>query len=258
MQNSLHVYIVNLQRATERWKNVSARVDPLGFAYTRIEAVDGRLIALPIPEFDQTGHRLLTGRRPIPPEIGCYLSHIRAVDAFLASEHTHALILEDDAEFRPDAAHAITSALGFADRWDICRLSSVNSDRVAPVRALANGYSIGVNLTRSKGAAGYIVNRRAAKSIRQWLMPMRMAWDIAFDLEYLVGLRAMAVTPYPIREDGLTGTQIQFSIGDYKYPKTRYFSVLPFRIVTELLRVLLRPLVALAALIRPRGSMPEP
>ena len=185
----------------------------------------------------------MTGRRPIPAEIGCYLSHIKAIDAFLRTDHAHGLILEDDAVFSADLATTIQEALRHGDAWDVLRLSTVNTDRVTPVVRLADGSWLGVNLLRSKGAAAYMLNRRAAETFRRRLLPMRLAYDIAFDLEYLWGLRALAVTPYPVVADEAAPTQIQVNINSYKYGPSRYLTVFPFRAGVEVARLFCRAAV---------------
>jgi glycosyl transferase family 25 len=242
---SYHSYVINLPNARDRWEKIEARLRGTGLAYTRVVAVYGRELQLPIPEFDEFWHRLLTGRRPIPAEIGCYLSHIKAIDAFLASEATctHALIFEDDAIFGDDLPAMVDAALQHADAWDVLRLSTVGHDRVVPAMPLLGNRCLGVNLTRCKGAAGYMINRKAAATFRRKLVPMRLAWDIAFDLEYFWGLKALAVTPFPVVPDERAPTQIQNDINSFKLPSTRYLTVFPYRAAVESARVVMRSLL---------------
>jgi len=239
-------YVLNLATARDRLSDMESRLAAAGLSYERIDAVDGRRLTLPIPEFDERRHRLMTGRRPIPAEIGCYLSHLKAIDAFLATGDSHALILEDDARFDAGLASVIEAALAWSPAWDVLRLSTVGRDRVVPVIPLGHGSSLGVNLTRTKGAAAYMLNRRAALAFARFLRPMRLAYDIAFDLEYLHGLTALAVTPYPVDQRGPAPTQIQIGIQNYKLPAWRYLTVFPFRAAVEVARVVMR----IAALVR--------
>lgn len=233
-------YVVNLASATERWAAMHARLREAGIPFERVEAIRGRDLPTPYADFDEAWHRRLTGRSPIPPEIGCYLSHVKAIDAFLRTDHTHGLFLEDDAVLSANLAATIEDALRHADRWDVLRLSTVNTDRVVPVVRLPAGAFLGVNLLRSKGAAAYMLSRRAAETFRRRLLPMRLAYDIAFDLEYLWGLRALAVTPYPVVADAAAPTQIQFDIASYKDGPARYLTVFPFRAAVEAARVACR------------------
>jgi len=240
-----HSYVINLPSARERMEKMQGRLDAIGLPFTRIVGVNGRELQLPIPEFDEPRHRLMTGRRPIPAEIGCYLSHIKAIDAFLAADapQTHALIFEDDAIFGADLPPLLEAALAHGDCWDVLRLSTVGRDRVVPVIALDAKSSLGVILTRCKGAAAYMVNRRAAAAFRRRLLPMRLAWDIAFDLEFLQGLRAAAITPFPVIADDRMPTQIQVAINSYKLPYWRYATVFPYRAAVETARVAMRSLL---------------
>jgi glycosyl transferase family 25 len=238
-------YLINLASAEDRLRNMQARLRVAGIPYERIEAIRGRDLPEPYPNFDEPGHRKRTGRRPIPAEIGCYLSHLEAIDAFLATDHPHGLILEDDAVFAPDFVAVVEAALEHAGSWDVLRLQTVNRNRVVPARALGHGYALGVNLTRSKGAAAYMLSRRAAEVFRRRLRPMQMAYDIAFDIEYFWGLRAVAITPYPVTADADAPTQIQVNINAYKAGLHRYLTVFPFRAAVETARVACRlPLLA--------------
>lgn len=240
-----HSYVINLPSARERWEKIEARLRSVGLHHTRVEGVNGRALTLPIPEFDEVRHRLMTGRRPIPAEIGCYLSHIKAIDAFLASDatRTHALIFEDDAIFGEDLPAILDAALEHADAWDMLRLSTVGRDRVVRAIPLSCGSFLGVNLTRCKGAAAYMINRKAARTFRSRLVPMRLAWDIAFDLEYLWGLKALAVTPFPVVPDEAAPTQIQNNINSFKLSGTRYLTVFPFRAAVESARFVMRAML---------------
>jgi glycosyl transferase family 25 len=244
-------YVINLASAVDRWRDMQARLREAGAPYERIEAIRGRDLPRPYPDFDEPGHHRRTGRRPIPAEIGCYLSHLKAIDAFLETGHSHGLVLEDDAIFAPGFVATVTAALARADAWDVLRLQTVNHDRVVPAWPIDPRHSLGVNLTRSKGAAAYMLSRRAAEVFRRRLRPMRLAYDIAFDLEYLWGLRAVAITPYPVTADEAAPTQIQLNINAYKQGGGRYLTVFPFRVAVEIARVACR--LPLLARLRLRG-----
>ncbi|REJ68849.1 MAG: hypothetical protein DWQ31_06575 [Planctomycetota bacterium] len=252
----MQAYVINLAPAEDRWEQVRARLDAVGMRYTRIDAVNGRALNLPLVDFDEAGHRRRTGRRPIKPEIGCYLSHLRAILEFLDTRDEYGLILEDDALLGPEAIEAIDDALAYRDQWDILRLSSVNRDRYWPAIKLSGGRHLGVSLTRSKGASAYVINRRAAKTWVRELLPMRLAWDIAFDLEFFQGLKAMGVTPLPVRQDARFETHIQKEINTHKLPRTRYFTVFPFRTVYETKRFLSRGLQLLRLRLWPPQALP--
>jgi len=237
---SWQAYVVNLASAHQRWASMQARLDDAAISYVRVDAIRGAALPVPFPRFDEARHRRMTGRRPIPAEIGCYLSHIKAIETFLQTDHTHGLFLEDDAVFAADFPAVVDESLQHERCWDVLRLSTVNTDRVIQVLRLDSRSWLGVNLLRSKGAAAYMLNRRAADTFVRRLVPMRLAYDLAFDLEYLWGLRAVAVTPYPVVADPAAPTQIQIDVPSYKYGASRYLTVFPYRAAIETSRLFCR------------------
>ena len=213
------VLLINLDRADTRRTLMADRLATAGLPWRRLPAVDGRALTFPIPEFSAASYAMLHGRRTVPAEIGCYLSHVAACRAFLDAEADLALILEDDVSFLPGFIDTLDRA-ALAGDWDLLRLTTVNRGRKYAYRDLGNGHALGIALTREKGAGAYVVNRAAAGWITT-LLPMRLAYDIAFDLEFLAGLRAAFVDPLPASQRSDQPTQIQADINSYKLPVWR-------------------------------------
>ena len=115
----------------------------------------------------------------------------------LQSDAEHALVLEDDVAFSQDFAAVLRDALNADEDWDILRLSTMNKGPKFR-RDLPNG-RLAIALTREKGPApmSSTAGRRPGSSR---LMPMRLSYDIAFDLEYLDGLRAFVDRPVDQRD----------------------------------------------------------
>jgi glycosyl transferase family 25 len=96
-------------------------------------------------------------------------------------------------------------------------------------------------LTREKGAGGYLVDRYAAVQMLKHLLPMRLAWDIAFDLEWLVGFKTLGVFPMPVSQQSHFETQIQQDLYEIKIKGLlKYFTVIPFRTLLEVSRLIYR------------------
>lgn len=96
MQQKYPIYLVSLDRDHQRREQLARMFPSYQNTIQRISAVDGR--ELPAKEFFghifkamRHGHRLM-----LPGEVGCTLSHIRALEAFMESGAAAALILEDD------------------------------------------------------------------------------------------------------------------------------------------------------------------
>lgn len=235
-----NTYVINLDRAPERMTYMQRQLDALGLPYERVDAVDGSLLSRPVSGFDERGYNLLHGRKFHPGEVGCYLSHMKALRKFMDSGADYGLILEDDCLLPADLAIAIADATTAAEDWDILRLSTVNSGRKFGFRRLGRGRSLAISLTREKGAGAYLVNRRCAEIFLRRLDPMRMAWDIAFDIEYLMGLKSAFLLPLPVNQLTEMETQIQANNSLYKLPGWRYLTVFPWRAWLESNRMLHR------------------
>lgn len=236
----LAVYLINMDGAEGRLQAMQAKLAAIGLEFSRFPGVDGRAIDFPIPEFDEAAYARLHGRRRTPPEVGCYLSHVGAAQAFLDSEADLALILEDDVSFQPDFLDTLDRAAEWPEDWNILRLSTVNRGRKYRFRDLGNGRSLAMALTREKGAGAYVIDRQAAVWFTGDLIPMRLAWDIAFDLEFDAGLRAAFVDPLPASQLSEHKTQIQSGLAAYKLPRSRYLTVLPYRAWQEMKRLFWR------------------
>lgn len=99
----LGVYLINLDSSADRLAQASAELKKHNIEFERISAVDGR--KLDVKTFDgynSVRSNLYTGRDLIGAEIGCYLSHKKALETFVSSEHEYALILEDDLDIIDD------------------------------------------------------------------------------------------------------------------------------------------------------------
>ena len=236
----LSVYLINLDRAVDRLARMTAKCDAVGLPFELVPAVDGSTLSFPHPAFDAWGYRYLHGRRVIPAEVGCYLSHVACAQRLLDSQDTHALILEDDVAFPSDFTAILRAAMAEDDSWDILRLSTMNTGRKFGFRDLPGGRRLAKAFTREKGAGAYVINRAAARWITGRLMPMRLSYDIAFDLEYLAGLRAVFVDPPPVDQRDEPASQIQMNLRASKYPATRYLTVLPYRAWLEISRLVAR------------------
>ncbi|WP_459818870.1 glycosyltransferase family 25 protein [Galenea microaerophila] len=95
-KRNIPIYLVSLNSDLERRNNLAKQFPKFFGDMINIEAVDGREMDARsyfnkvLPLF-QKSNRLIS-----PAELGCTLSHIKALEAFLKTEHKHALIIEDD------------------------------------------------------------------------------------------------------------------------------------------------------------------
>jgi len=107
----------------------------LGIPYERVPGVDGAALdEVTFGQYTRENHYYKPLRRG---EVGCYLSHNRALQCFLDSNARYALILEDDATLDSDACTVITTALALRDtdpeplrQWDVLKLNRPRHRRI--------------------------------------------------------------------------------------------------------------------------------
>jgi glycosyl transferase family 25 len=242
--DGLCTWVINLDRAPDRLARIRAQLDRLGLPFTRLPAVDARALT---PQqqaaLDETTYRLRHGMSPVPGELGCYLSHVDVLHAFLAGKADFALVLEDDVLLHDTLPAVLQGLLRHADRWDAVKLSAVHSG--TPVRYLevAPGHHLAVMLTRCTGSSAYVLNRRAATAwLREsgGLLPMQLPYDHVFDQGWRFGLKFRLVTPTPCGHDEQIASTIgATSAGNHarKFHWTKRLPAFAWRAGNELRRV---------------------
>lgn len=237
----INTYVINMDAAKDRLAHMKSVLDHFNIPFVRQAGVIGVDLEFPNINFSAWSYKYLHGRQWAPRELGCYLSHLECLKKFIDSDAEYALILEDDVTITHDVFKLIDSAMSFRSDWNMLRLSTVNHGKWWPVRDLGGGSSLAVCLTREKGAGGYLVDRKAAAQMIKHLLPMRLAWDIAFDLEWLLGFKTLGVYPMPINQQSDFDSQIQNDLQKIKIKGlSKYVTVMPFRTFLEISRLVYR------------------
>lgn len=93
----IQTYLINLDSSHERLAQADQQLVAYNLPYQRVSAVDGRQLDVhTYTNYDSKKAHALMGRDLLGAEIGCYLSHLRCVETFLASDADFAIVLEDD------------------------------------------------------------------------------------------------------------------------------------------------------------------
>ena len=220
--------------------------------------IDGRALPEPLPGIDRDLFRTCHGRELRGTDAGCYFSHLRALSMFLASGHRYGVILEDDILLSREAVRLVEmlTADGARDDWDMVKLTGNGTTRRLNMRRLAGEFRLSVLWTRLPGAAGYLVNRRAAEAYVERLLPMAVLYDHAFDRGWALGLRVRAITPFPAIGVGTPSSGVstiggpdrpQFKVKDWRKVLTLWW-----RTKTEVMRVV----AAVHAMVSPTRPLP--
>jgi glycosyl transferase family 25 len=128
---NFQTYLINLERATDRLAWMQKNFEAEQIEFERIDAVDARLL-----EPSQYIIENQFSRDLLLPEVGCYLSHVKALQTFVKSDHEFALIMEDDAVlvsgFKSVVEKSIKqrSSLPSKHQWDVLKLYNRKRDHI--------------------------------------------------------------------------------------------------------------------------------
>jgi len=192
------IYVINLDRDTERMASIHANLVRIGLSYERLPAVMGK----DVPDWEKLVDLSAYAWRnrldmPRAGEVGCTLSHLKAMETFLKTDAPWCVILEDDVEVLPACAEVLRS-LAEKDDWDLVKLFNFHSGMPVKKRALASGHYLVVHLTRTTSSAAYVVNRRAAETLLKSMRPITEQVDHALDRPWETGLRTRGIRPMPV------------------------------------------------------------
>jgi glycosyl transferase family 25 len=113
---ALTTFVINLDSSSDRLSEITQHLSDRGIDFTRVPAVDGRQPDhAEADRYDSRSARKIIGREMMGGEIGCFLSHRRALSVFLQTKASHALILEDDAILEPNIIEKIENAVAWLD-----------------------------------------------------------------------------------------------------------------------------------------------
>ena len=112
--DTLATYLINLDRAAERLLSAEAEINSASLKYERISAVDGnKLSRQQKDQYDEALAYKNFGRSLSLGEIGCYLSHVNAVDLFLQTDLEYCLVLEDDIKLHSEFNSVLPELIKF-------------------------------------------------------------------------------------------------------------------------------------------------
>ena len=163
------LFVINLAAQQKRRQCICAQLDRLLVLYTMIDAVGAEDIsAQELPKiYSSKQARLYVGRTLSLPEIACYLSHLKAMQAIIDSGAAYGVVIEDDVKIQPEFVEVILGIETLPPVWNIIQIgNSVNGDYPLPavfrhkqIYELPCGYRLSALLPETWGTTGYVIRR---------------------------------------------------------------------------------------------------
>ena len=157
------IFLINLDRATNRLAFVARRLDALELPFVRITAVDGA-------QLTSVEHTSFVAARPRDGkrgwrvgQIGCFLSHFDAWGRIAAGDAQFGLVLEDDLHVSGKLPALLGDTGWVPDDADVVRLEATGQ-WLALGRPVASTSGRSVRRIRSAawGAGAYLLSKQAA------------------------------------------------------------------------------------------------
>lgn len=110
------IFLINLPGSTARLEDAARQLGSAGLSFERIEAVDGR--KLPAEELARLApdNRGAFYHSLTPGEIGCYLSHLKALRTIVERGVPAAVVFEDDFVLKPEFGACLRDLLALGER----------------------------------------------------------------------------------------------------------------------------------------------
>ncbi len=196
------VFVISLERATDRRTDIRARLEAAGFQYTIVDAVDGQNLSNYNYRADDRSHKFLRGRKVSNNEIGCYLSHYNLWQKMVTENIEVALIFEDDAKWDDDLVKVIDDIMALKEQWGMCLLTDDKNCRFfRKLHAVGKDRFLGYPLKRTMALTGYILKREAAANMSKQFAVVYEPVDMAIARHWEYDCMRFSVRPHPIRHD---------------------------------------------------------
>jgi glycosyl transferase family 25 len=216
-RSPLGIFVVNLDRSPERWRDIERYFGRLPWQLHRVAAVDaakdpkaalavrGQTLDMPPGGIGWNPYRY---RLFALVEEACFASHVLAWKAFLESGHERGLIMEDDAVPYRGFEEALANLLAGGPVIDIVKLEGIfrpNGRLALPIRSLGPAELVR-SLRPCSGAAAYVLTREAARRLIESAGNLRLPVDDFIWSRGLHGLDIAHVSPWLIMQSGAAST----------------------------------------------------
>jgi len=162
----MRIFVINLARANHRRQKMQKQLVSSGLEFAFLEATDGRSLTIEERNLVDNQQRQSVTAYPLSDnEIGCCISHRRAMQELINSGHFMAVVLEDDVNLAPDFSRVIHVIKEQPVDFDFIFLGRKfkEGEFFVPCHTLLPDMHLGRVGYTHMGAIGYIVSQKGAR-----------------------------------------------------------------------------------------------
>jgi glycosyl transferase, family 25 len=191
----MKIYLINLDRDTERLTWMDAQLGSRELCYERIQALTPHNIPRQIAQrFTLRALEVL-----LPNNIACFSSHLAVAEKLLASEDRYCLVLEDDVEILCSADELRALGAKCTD-FDILKLNDWPKCPTLEV-GVTEGHRVIRYLQVPRGTGSYFLSRTGAEKLLTRAVGLAISTDNFLRAEAYRHLDIGGVVPPPIPQD---------------------------------------------------------
>ena len=193
---SLQILVITLKQSLDRQAKASAELSKVPFDWRFLDAVDGRKLNYPIPEYQAQKVKKLLGFELTPNEIGCFLSHRSAWQSCI-DQNVPTIVFEDDFVILPHFEQVINTLLSNPQDWELVRLQAILQSKDQSVRAY-DQFNLVANQGDPLGATAYLLSPSAASELLAHATQIYEPLDHFLEHYQKHSIRMLAAKPYPV------------------------------------------------------------
>lgn len=181
IDNRCAIYFISLKSAPGRLNNFLKLAQSFHLSPTIIEAIDGK--SLSDAAVEQAGYQRVftkTSRALTRAEVGCLLSHRKALTEFLNSDHEFSVILEDDAVFNADFVELLPHLCAMNGNWEVLKLENREIEPQMLQVMQCHQYQVFSPRSPHLGSTAILYTRSGA----QKTLNMNQRFSVAFDTQF--------------------------------------------------------------------------
>jgi len=197
------VHIITLNPKAAPVQKLKGQLAAQGITANLFPGVDGRKEMPPLQEGESINqHRSLEMRmiELTPSEIGCYLSHLRAIKKAYNTGLSRICLLEDDVLVEDTFCAILSEVETLPEEVEFVRLMGLKVHKRKIVSSLGNTHRLTRPVKGLCGTQGYVVNRAGMKKIIERGSEISEPIDKFYDHYWDIDLHSYAIEPHLIWE----------------------------------------------------------
>ncbi|RXE86555.1 glycosyl transferase [Pseudoalteromonas sp. A757] len=197
-----NIFLINLDSCTDRLAESTSQFDKFSLPFERVSAVKGAELNADV--LDASYCKKKNAKQYFRPltlgEIGCYLSHMKALSRIVELKLPYAFIFEDDFQLHDDLAQIDQMIASLPFEWDMIKLFQSQKNKRTPIASFPLNKSLSLFMQNKvpAGTVAQLVSLKGAEKILSKSIPFGRPIDIDYQHFWEKELSVFVMSPCPV------------------------------------------------------------